>query len=148
MHTPSSSPMMRPMLRFSWLLVLLVLLKLGMGMGMAAAMPPTQHPVQGHMADGHPCHENAAAEVSQHKAATTNQAASPETATSSGSHTSSPTHTHATESTCSDCQWCCAWGWGVFRVSLAPAAPASPPQGWALSWISQSLRPELRPPLL
>jgi hypothetical protein len=138
--------MIRPMLRISWLLVLLVLLKLGMGMNSAAVTLPTQHPVQGHLADSHPCHENTATEVSKNKAPTT------ETAASSDAQSTSPmpltTATHLAESTCGDCQWCCAWGLTARKVSLAPATPASPPQGFTLSWISQSLQPELRPPLV
>jgi hypothetical protein len=138
--------MIRPMLRISWLLVLLVLLKLGMGMNSAAATLPTQHPVQGHLADSHPCHENTATEVSKNKAPTTETAASSDAQSTLTTPLTTPTH--LAESTCGDCQWCCAWGLSARKVSLAPAAPASPPQGFTLSWISQSLQPELRPPLV
>ena len=156
------------MKRLTWLLLVGVLLKLSMGSAMALPLMGMMD-MMGHtkMAALAPCHEgNTAGHFTGHTAE--NRASAPaQPEAHPGAHpeayqashdSAHPASGHAedhasgvkdpTHAACADCQMCCAVGLLAVHPSLPPSAPAAAPQGVSPLWISQNLRPELRPPLL
>ena len=160
------------MKRLTWLLLVGVLLKLSTGSAMAlplmGMMGMMDHAKIAALA---PCHEdNAAGHSTGHRAENkTSPLAHPEAQLGAhigahpeahqASHDSAhPASVHAedhasgvkdpTHAACADCHMCCAVGLLAVHPSLPPSAPAAAPQCVSPLWISQNLRPELRPPLL
>jgi hypothetical protein len=148
------------MKRLTWLLLVGVLLKLSMGSAMALPLMGMMD-VMGHakIAALAPCHEgNTAGHFTGHTAENRASAPAHPKAHQASHDSAHPASGHAedhasdgkdpTHAACADCQMCCAVGLLAVHPSLPPSAPAAAPQGVSPLWISQNLRPELRPPLL
>ncbi len=128
------------MRRFSWFLILLVLLKLGMGTAVAMHLGSATGASQRLALP--PCHDS----MAQHQIHQSHPDRPPAGQATDPLAAQDPLPSQG--ATCSDCQLCCAFGLTMFSLSLPQAAPASTPQSLSPSWNSQSLRPELRPPLV
>jgi hypothetical protein len=112
------------MRRTVWSLLLVLLLQLMLGtawaMHRAQASKPAAH-----------CHETSAQPSAQVDAQTTHA-------------TQGKVHSPCAQG---DAHHCCAVGFGIGIQPMLPSLPQTPPASQHGFWISQSLRPDLRPPI-